>query len=117
DRHEPARATLDRLAGFFGRFDVYAELQRDLSREQEARNEWLRAEAERRGLPLLASNAPLMTDRGERALLDTLTCIRHGVTLAAAGRLLARSSVRFLKLVSEKERVFADCPDDMAPSR
>jgi len=46
DGHEAARATLDRLAGFFGRFGVYAELQRDLSREQEARNEWLRAAVE-----------------------------------------------------------------------
>src|SRR6266481_9417645 len=92
-----ARATLDRLAGFFGRFGVYAELRRALGREEETQNEWLRAEAERLGLPLLASNAPLMTDRGERALLDTLTCIRHGVTIAQAGRQLAHNSERFLK--------------------
>ena len=50
DGHEAARAALDRLAGLFGRFGVYAELQRDLSREQEAQNEWLRDEAERLGL-------------------------------------------------------------------
>src|SRR3989338_8946813 len=65
DGHEAARATLDRLAGLFGRFGVYAELQRDLSRDQETRNEWLRAEAERLGLPLLASNAPLMAQRAD----------------------------------------------------
>ena len=116
DGHEAARAALDRLTGLFGRFGVYAELQRDLSREQEAHNEWLRDEAERLGLPLLASNAPLMTDRGERALLDTLTCIRHGVTLAEAGSLLARSSERFLKPASEMERLFADCPAAVANS-
>ena len=116
DGHEAARAALDRLAGFFGRFGVYAELQRDLSREQEAQNEWLRAEAERLGLPLLASNAPLMTDRGDRPLLDTLTCIRHGVTLAQAGRLLERNSERFLKPGREMERLFADCPAAVANS-
>jgi len=116
DGHEAARATLDRLAGFFGRFGVYAELQRDLSREQEARNEWLRAEAERRGLPLLASNAPLMALRDDRPLLDTLTCIRHGVTLAQAGRLLARNSEKFLKPGHEMERLFADCPAAVANS-
>jgi error-prone DNA polymerase len=110
DGHEAARATLDRLTGLFGRFGVYAELQRDFSREQEVRNEWLRAEAGRRGLPLLASNAPLMTLREDRPLLDTLTCIRHGLTLAQAGRLLARNSERFLKPASEMERLFADCP-------
>ena len=82
--------------------------------EQEAQNEWLRAEAERLGLPLLASNAPLMTERGERPLLDTLTCIRHGATLAQAGRLLARNSERFLKPAPEMERLFADCPAAVA---
>src|SRR5215475_14120365 len=108
--HEAARRTLDRLVGFFGRFNVYAELQRDLDREHEAQNEWLRAEAQRGGLLLLASNAPLMAERGERPLLDTLTCIRHGVTLEQAGRLLARNSERFLKPAEEMERLFADCP-------
>jgi len=112
--HEAARAMLDRLAGLFGRFGVYAELQRDLSREQEARNEWLRAEAERLGLPLLASNAPLMIARGDRPLLDTLTCIKHGTTIDRAGRLLARNSERFLKPGREMERLFADCPSAVA---
>jgi len=114
DGDEAARGTLDRLAGLFGRFNVYAELQRDLSRDLEAQNEWLRAEAEHLGLPLLASNAPLMAERGERPLLDTLTCIRHGTTLAQAGRLLARNSERFLKPASEMERLFADCPAAVA---
>jgi error-prone DNA polymerase len=116
DGHEAARATLDRLAGLFGRFGVYAELQRALEREQEAHNEWLSAEAERLGLPLLASNAPLMAQRGDRSLLDTLTCIRHGMTLPQAGRLLARNSERFLKPAREMERLFADCPAAVANS-
>ncbi|MBF8287627.1 MAG: DNA-directed DNA polymerase, partial [Candidatus Rokubacteria bacterium] len=116
DGHEAARATLDRLAGLFGRFGVYAELQRALEREQEAHNEWLSAEAERLGLPLLASNAPLMAQRGDRPLLDTLTCIRHGMTLSQAGRLLARNSERFLKPAREMERLFADCPAAVANS-
>lgn len=116
DGHEAARATLDRLAGLFGRFGVYAELQRVLEREQEAQNEWLRAEAGRLGLPLLASNAPLMALRGDRPLLDALTCIRHGVTLPQAGGLLALNSERFLKPGREMERLFADCPAAVANS-
>jgi error-prone DNA polymerase len=114
DGHEAARATLDRLTGLFGRFNVFAELQRDLNRESEAQNEWLREEAGHRGLALLASNAPLMAERAERPLLDTLTCIRHGITLAEAGRLLARNSERFLRPPSEMERLFADCPAAVA---
>src|SRR5438552_10197542 len=112
--HEAARATLDRLAGLFGRFGVYAELQRDLSREQEARNEWLRAEAERLGSPLLASSAPLMIARGDRPLRDTLTCIKHGTTIDRAERLLARNSERFLKPGREMERLCTDCPSAVA---
>ncbi len=114
DGHEAARATLDRLTGLFGRFNVFAELQRDLDRESEAQNEWLRAEAGHRKLALLASNAPVMAERGERPLLDTLTCIRHGTTIAEAGRLLARNSERFLRPPSEMERLFADCPAAVA---
>jgi len=114
DGHEAARATLDRLTGLFGRFNVFAELQRDLSRESEAQNEWLRAEAGHRKLALLASNAPLMAERAERPLLDTLTCIRHGTTIAEAGRLLVRNSERFLRPPSEMERLFADCPAAVA---
>jgi error-prone DNA polymerase len=114
DGHEAARATLDRLTSLFGRFNVFAELQRDLSRESEAQNEWLRAEAGHRRLALLASNAPLMAERAERPLLDTLTCIRHGITIAEAGRLLARNSERFLRLPAEMERLFADCPAAVA---
>jgi error-prone DNA polymerase len=114
DGHEAARATLDRLTGLFGRFNVFAELQRDLSRESEAQNEWLRAEAGQRKLALLASNAPLMAERAERPLLDTLTCIRHGTTIAEAGRLLVRNSERFLRPPSEMERLFADCPAAVA---
>ena len=114
DGHEAARATLDRLTGLFGRFNVFAELQRDLNRESEAQNEWLRAEAGHRKLALLASNAPVMAERAERPLLDTLTCIRHGTTIAEAGRLLARNSERFLKAPSEMERLFADCPAAVA---
>ncbi|HEV2056474.1 MAG TPA: error-prone DNA polymerase [Methylomirabilota bacterium] len=116
DGHEAARATLDRLAGLFGRFGVYAELQRALEREQETHNEWLSAEAGRLGLLLLASNAPLMAQREDRPLLDTLTCIRHGMTLPQAGRLLARNSERFLKPAREMERLFADCPAAVANS-
>jgi len=114
DGHEAARATLDRLTGLFGRFNVFAELQRDLSRESEAQNEWLRAEAGQRKLALLASNAPLMAERAERPLLDILTCIRHGTTIAEAGRLLVRNSERFLRPPSEMERLFADCPAAVA---
>jgi error-prone DNA polymerase len=109
-----ARALIERLRAAFGRDGLYVELQRHLRRDQEARNDWLRATAAAMRLPVVASNAPLLSDRGERPLLDVLTCIRHHTTLARAGRLLQAGSERHLKPAREMERLFADCPEAVA---
>ncbi|HSB40239.1 MAG TPA: error-prone DNA polymerase [Methylomirabilota bacterium] len=108
------RECLERLVGIYGRYDVFAELQRHLSRPEEARNEWLRAEAARLGLAPLATNEPLLVARKDRPLLDVLTCIREHTTLEAAGRLLARNSEHFMKSGRVMERLFADCPEALA---
>ncbi|HKZ07267.1 MAG TPA: DNA polymerase III subunit alpha [Methylomirabilota bacterium] len=111
-----ARGRLDRLVGIFGRGNVYAELQRHLRRAEEARNEWLSDAAASLGLPLLATNAPRLAERGQRPLLDALTCIRHHTTLDRAGRLLADNSERHLRRTRDMERLFADCPEAVANS-
>jgi error-prone DNA polymerase len=116
DGADAARTRLDRLVGMFGRGNVFVELQRRLRRAEEARNEWLRSEAARFGLPLLATNAPRLAERGQRPLLDALTCIRHHTTLDRAGRLLADNSERYLRPAREMERLFADCPEAVANS-
>jgi len=108
------RRLLDRLVSIYGRFNVFAELQRHLSRPQEARNEWLREEAERFRVAPLATNEPRLVARGDRPLLDALTCIREHTTLEAAGRLLARNSEHFMKSGATMERLFADCPEAVA---
>ncbi|MEK7373071.1 MAG: error-prone DNA polymerase [candidate division NC10 bacterium] len=109
-----ARAWVERLLSIYGRGSVYVELQRHLAREQEARNEWLRAEAARFRLPLLATNEPRLVERRDRRLLDVLTCIRHHTTLDRAGRLLAENSECHLKDGREMERLFHDCPEAVA---
>jgi error-prone DNA polymerase len=108
------RECLERLVGIYGRYDVFAELQRHLTRPEEARNEWLRAEAARLRLAPLATNEPRLIARGDRPLLDVLTCIREHTTLEAAGRLLARNSEHFMKSGPVMERLFADCPEAVA---
>ena len=108
------RECLERLVAIYGRFDVFAELQRHLSRPEEARNEWLRGEAARLRLAPLATNEPLLVARKDRPLLDVLTCIREHTTLEAAGRLLARNSEHFMKTGRVMERLFADCPEAVA---
>jgi error-prone DNA polymerase len=108
------RRLLERLVSIYGRFNVFAELQRHLSRPEEARNEWLRAEAPRLGLAPLATNEPRLIARRDRPLLDVLTCIRGHVTLEAAGRRLARNSEHFMKSGATMERLFSDCPEAVA---
>ncbi len=111
---EAGRGCLERLVGIYGRYGVFAELQRHLSRPEEARNEWLRGEAARLGLAPLATNEPRLIARGDRPLLDVLTCIREHTTLEAAGRLLARNSEHFMKSGPVMERLFSDCPEAVA---
>src|SRR6266436_3619127 len=108
------RRLLERLVSIYGRFNVFAELQRHLSRPEEARNEWLRAEARRLRLGPLATNEPRLIARRDRPLLDGLTCIREHVTLEAAGRRLARNSEHFMKSGATMERLFSDRPEAVA---
>src|SRR5262245_8250177 len=111
---EPARALLERLIAIYGRFNTHVELQRHLGRPDEARTEWLRDEAVRCQLPLLATNAPRLIRRRDRLLLDVMTCIRLHSTVDEAGRRLARNSECFMKSGPTMERLFADCPEAVA---
>jgi error-prone DNA polymerase len=66
------------------------------------------------GLPLLATNDVLLHAPERRALQDVLTCIRHGVTLEAAGFRLAANAERHLKDAAEMARLFAEAPAAVA---
>ena len=63
------------------------------------------------GVPLLATNDALYAYAGQRVLQDVLTCVREGVTLAAAGCRLELNAERHLKPPAEMARLFADAPD------
>jgi error-prone DNA polymerase len=70
--------------------------------------------ARRLGLPLIAVNDVLYHDPARRSLQDVLTCIRHGVTLEAAGRLLEANAERHLKPPGEMARLFREAPEAVA---
>jgi error-prone DNA polymerase len=71
------------------------------------------------GVPLIATNDALFARREDRPLQDVLTCIRLGVTVAAAGKALAANGERHLKSGEEMAALFADHPqaisDALAP--
>jgi error-prone DNA polymerase len=74
----------------------------------------LQAIAAAAAVPLLATNDALYDEPGTRDLQDVLTCIREGVTIERAGRLLEPNADRHLKPPAEMARLFRDAPDAIA---
>jgi len=72
--------------------------------------------AERTGVPLLATSDALYASPVDRPLHDIVTCIREGVTIQTAGRLLAANAERHLKPPGEMVRLFRDCPEAVEES-
>ncbi len=74
----------------------------------------LAALGEETGAKLLATNDVLYHVPQRRELQDVVTCIREGVTLAAAGRRLEINAERHLKGAQEMARLFRDLPEAVA---
>ncbi len=110
-------ACVRELCEIFGRTNIYIELQRHFSREEEARNQAAVEIARKLRLPLLATNGVCHAIPLERRLLDVFTCIRNHRTLETAGRLLAPNSERHLKSPEEMAHLFADLPEAVAHTR
>ena len=108
------RHAVERLAGIYGRENVYIELQRHFTRAEEARNQAAGEIARSLRLPLLATNAPQYARPGQRTVLDVLTCIREHTTLNACGRRLQRNSERYWKPAAAMGDLFADLPEAVA---
>jgi error-prone DNA polymerase len=114
---DEAIAAAARLVGIFGEGNVYAELQRHLTREEEARNHAVLEIARRLRLPLLATNGVCQANAKQREVSDVLTCVRKKVLLETAGRVLAINSERYLKPASTMSKLFADLPEAVANTR
>ena len=67
--------------------------------------------AERVGVPLLATNDALYATPSDKPLQDIVTCVREGVAIGHAGRLLAANAERHLKSCEEMARLFRDYPE------
>ena len=111
---QSALESVRRLTEIFGRQNVYVELQRHFHRDEEHRNRVAIEIARTLNLPLLATNGVNYAMPRERELADAFTALRHRRTLAAAGRLLARNSERYVKAPAEMQALFADLPEAIA---
>lgn len=67
--------------------------------------------AKRAGLPLVATNAPLMHAAERRFLLAVLTGIRHGKSIHELADVLPRNGERHLKSGDDMRRLLKDRPD------
>ena len=109
-----AGPTSKRHSSSSARDHVYAELQRHMRREQEARNQHIIELAGRMKVPLLATNGAWHARPEQRIIADVLTCVREKVAIVDAGRLLTRNAERHLKTHQEMMRLFADVPHAVA---
>src|SRR5690606_6235758 len=62
------------------------------------------------GLPAVAAPEVLYHTRARRPLQDVLTCVRHGVALAAAGRLIRGHAEHDLHAPQRLRALYADEP-------
>ena len=100
---------IERLSEIFkDRF--YLELQRHLRRDEEHINRVLVDFAKTRNIPLIATNGVTYTDPYTREVADLFTCIRNGVNLSNAGRLLSMNAERYVKTPGQMKRLFSDLP-------
>lgn len=76
---------------------LYALLVRHKATEDPGNEYTVRKRAQRYGLPVVAGMEVLYHSMQRRDLQDVLTCIRHGVTLSTAGRLLRSNAEHGLR--------------------
>ena len=103
-------AQIENLQSIYGSKNVYAELQRHFTREDEGINQALI----QANIPLLATNGVSYATPGRRELQDVLTCVRHKNPITQAGRLLERNAERYLKPAKHMARLFRDVPHAIA---
>ena len=96
---------------------LYVVLARHRRAEETLREIRLRELADRFGLPTVAAVEVLYHAPGRRPLQDVLTCIREGVTLPAAGRLLRPNDQHALKGPEDMARLFGDDPASLERTR
>ena len=101
--------TVHKISGIFpGR--THVELQRHFIREEEHHNIRLLDLAQRMRLPVVATNGVRYARPEDKELHDVLTCIREGVNVDTAGRLLGINRERHIKNAREMSKIFADLP-------
>jgi len=113
DEPEPPARLVGELGDAFGD-RLYALLTRHRRADDVPRELRVRARAAAAGLPLVAATEVLYHTRARRPLQDVVTCIRHGVTLATAGRRIRGNDEHDLRAPHVFGKLFGDEPGAVA---
>ncbi|MBN2359088.1 MAG: error-prone DNA polymerase, partial [Deltaproteobacteria bacterium] len=95
---------------------LYALVARHRQADEVPAEARLRQRARRHGLPLVAATEVLYHTPARRPLQDVLTCTRHGVTLASAGRLTRPNAEHGLLAPAAMAALLQDDPAAVARS-
>jgi error-prone DNA polymerase len=112
----PDAELLGELYGGFSEH-LYALLTRHLCAHEQPHEDALRARARALGVPTVAGNEVLYHSPARQPLQDVLSCIRHGVTLAQAGRHIRQNAEHDLKNTYAMRTLFADDLDSLERTR
>ena len=75
------------------------------------------AMAHQYGVPLIATNDAIYDTPAKRPLQDIITCIREGLKIENAGRLLEANAERHMKPLAEMQRLFRDAPEALVETQ
>lgn len=108
-----SKKDLEELRELFGSH-LYLPVMKDYSWESlQSFKEAVQLESEL-GIPIVATQRPLMHARERKPLLDILTCIMHKTTLEEAKTRLTPNAERYLKPLTELQEIWKDRPDALA---
>jgi error-prone DNA polymerase len=115
-RETAEEALLDDLRAAFGE-QLFALATRHRRAEELEGERRLRERARRLGIPVVAGSEVLYHRPDRRRVQDVLTCIRQGVPLSRAGRLLCPNAEHDLKAPAAFRELFRDDPLALALTR
>ncbi len=112
-----ADENVQRFIGWFGKENLFIELQRHFVHGDLERNRALAALAERNDVGVVATGGVFYHERTRSRLHDVLTAIRHNLTLETSHRQRKANSHYELKSPERMEQLFTEWPQAVDNSR
>ena len=110
DQDERAHLAAEKLLGIF-KDDFYLEIQENGLPEQKLANEKIMAFAQKRGIPLVATNDCHYLEPEDAKAQEVLLCIQTGKTFADQGRMKLSTNEFYFKSAEKMREAFSYYPE------